>query len=778
MNKFLLLFLFISNNTYSQVINKPLHDPPEIINNYTEVLLFDACNNTITVANDSAFKVGDTVLLIQMKGAVIDTTNSASFGTILDYKSAGNYEFNYISQKSDNVLTFKNKLTKTYEIPNGVVQLVSVPLFTDASFSGGLTCLQWDGTKGGVLVVNSKNSLTCSWDIDVTGKGFRGGEGYNAVLPASNCFENYYNTPSNSQLAAFKGESIAILTQNIIKGKGSPAGGGGGGLSHNSGGGGGGNAGAGGFGGYQSDTCGNTTFDNRGLGGRNILYNASADKIFMGGGGGAGHADNTGFNFPQPSGGAGGGIAIIITDSLYMYTHKILSIGNDGQFCYSPDCNDGMGGGGAGGSILLAIDKIIDTVTISTSGGNGSNVLSSIAQGGRVGPGGGGGGGTFFINKNAVPANATVIKNAGNNGVIVLNSGNSWGATKGTDGLNFFNLLLPFDTLLFKSNIDSVKIKDSLLTCNSYNFKGLAFTNSVPITSWYWNFGDNNVGVTQNTNHTYLSQNSYSVKLIATDINGCKDSATRIVIPKNVNVDAGLSKTFCADLPVSIILNGTGTGIFSWTPTAYLNDPAQQNPIANIDTTTTFYLTVTDTDCSNSDSVKIFINHLPRVKASKSNDINCNIPYTQLNVTGALQYTWVPALYLSNSYSTNPIANPSTTTTFFVTGTDSNGCSNKDSVTVITDFSTGTLLLPNSFTPNGDGLNDCFGIRFNRDVQNLTFIIYNRFGEKVFETKNANECWDGNYKGQALDPGTYVYYLSGKTLCGNVVKKGSVLLLR
>ena len=778
MKKFLLLFLFVSNNAYSQVINKPLHDPPEIINNYTEVLLFNECNNTITVANDSAFKVGDTVLLIQMKGAIIDTTNTASFGTILDYGNAGNYEFNYISQKSINLLTLKNKLTKTYDIPNGIVQIVRVPFLTNASFSGGLTCLRWDGTKGGVLVVNSKNSLTCSWDIDVTGTGFRGGEGYKALLPASNCFENNYFYPSTSHLAAFKGESIALLSQNINKGKGCSAGGGGGGLSHNSGGGGGGNAGAGGFGGYQSDTCGISTIDSRGVGGKNLLYNAAANKIFMGGGGGSGHADNTGFDFPQPNGGAGGGIAIIITDSLYMYTHKILSIGNDGQFCYSPDCNDGMGGGGAGGTILLAIDKIIDTVTIINSGGNGSNVLSSIAQGGKVGPGGGGGGGAFFINKNAIPTNATVIKNAGSNGVIVLNSGNSWGATKGTDGLNYFNLQLPFDTLSFKANIDSVLIKDSLVTCNSYNFNGIAYTNSVPITSWYWNFGDNNVGFTQNAYHTYLSQNSFLVKLITTDLNGCKDSATRIVIPKNVNVDAGLNNSFCSDIPVSINLIGTGTGIFTWTPAKYLNDPTQQNPIATIDTTITFYLTVAQADCSNSDSVKIIVNHLPKVRASKSNDINCNLPFARLNVIGALQYVWTPSSFLNNSIVSNPIANPTTSTNFIVTGTGNNGCINKDSINVVVDFSKGGFELPNSFTPNRDGVNDCFGIKNYGDVQNLNFIVYNRFGEKVFETKNAAECWDGNYKGQPLDPGTYVYYLSGKTLCGNVIKKGSILLIR
>ncbi len=779
MKRLLYFIIFISNFTYSQV-SKPQHDPPEIINKYTEVLLFDECNNAINVMNDSLFNVGDTVLLIQMKGAVIDTSNTASFGTILDYKNAGNYEFNYISSKSGNKLAFKNRLTKTYDIPSGVVQLIRVPFLTNPNFFGGLTCMRWDGTKGGVLAVITKNGLTCSWDIDVSGMGFRGGEGYNAVLPLSNCFETNYNYPAANQLAAFKGESIASISQNISKGKGSSAGGGGGGLSHNSGGGGGGNAGSGGFGGYQSDTCGNAPFDNRGVGGKNLLYNASANKIFMGGGGGAGHADNTGLNFPQPGGGAGGGIAIIITDSLYMYTHKILSIGNDGQYCYSPDCNDGMGGAGAGGTILMVINKIIDTVTIQTNGGNGAHVLGSIASGGKVGPGGGVGGGAFFINSSSLPANATLINNYGINGHLAANSLNPWGATSGTSGLNFFNLVLPFDTVLFKSNIDSVRISDSLLSCNSFNFKGFAFTNLNPITSWYWDFNDGNTALTQNTTHDYLTGNTFSVKLIATDINGCKDSITDIINSKIVFIDAGQNSSLCSNTAVSVTLNGSGTGIYSWTPAQYLNDSTQLNPIATIDTTTTFYFSITSTgnNCQVKDSVKIVVNASPVLSISKSNDINCNLPYTKLNVTGASQYLWSPASSLNSNSIHNPIANPSITTTYFVTGTNNNGCNAKDSITVIADFSIGNILLPNSFTPNGDGLNDCYGISYYRDIQNLTFIIYNRFGEKVFETKNAAECWDGNYKGQQLDQGNYVYYLRAKTLCKEVIKKGSVLLVR
>ena len=89
MKRVFYFIILISNFAHSQV-NRPDHDPPEIINYYTAVLAFDICTNSITVADASLYNPGDTVLMIQMKGAVIDTSNTPAFGTILDYGNAGN----------------------------------------------------------------------------------------------------------------------------------------------------------------------------------------------------------------------------------------------------------------------------------------------------------------------------------------------------------------------------------------------------------------------------------------------------------------------------------------------------------------------------------------------------------------------------------------------------------------------------------------------------------------------------------------------------------------
>ena len=790
MKRLSFLLLLISNHCISQVIedhntailhpviNKPQHDPPSVVNIYTEVLGYDICTNQVKVANDSGYFVGDTVLLIQMKGAVIDTSNTAAFGKILDYRNAGNYEFNFISQKAGNALTLKNKLTKSYDIPDGIVQLVRVPTYETVNFGGGLTCDPWNGTKGGVLAVFSRISLESDEDIDVSGKGFRGGEGYNSAYSSSTCNQNSFIYPIASQFAAFKGESIGLFSQSYIKGKGSFAGGGGGGNSHNAGGGGGGNAGSGGLGGYQTDSCAVTPFDNRGIGGKNIQYSNTANKIFMGSGGGAGHIDNA--SIPT-NGGAGGGIIIIITPDLVMNNKYIISSGYNGSYCYAANCNDGMGGGGAGGTILLSINQLIamDGITVATPGGDGGNVISPVLSGGKPGPGGGGGGGILYFNGNSLPSNISYVANGGFNGVIVQDSNNPWGAGKGTDGFDFFNLVLPVDTAAFVTNIDSVRIKDSVTNCYNVIFNGLGYTKNSPLTSWKWYFGDGGSANTQNILHTYTTSGTYTVRLVGTDINGCSDSSNKNITVTVVTADAGLDQSFCSNSQISTSLNGSGSSTnYSWSPAIYLNSSTLQNPIATINTSTKFYLTTTgNTGCTAIDSVQINVNLLPLVIAVRSNDINCTMPTSRLQASGAMQYSWTPVATLNNNLISNPIANPRVTTTYTVTGTTIAGCFNDDTVTVIVDH-TGGLELPNSFTPNGDGLNDCFGIKYPIGVQNLYFIIFNYLGQKVFETNNPGICWNGIYKGQRADMGNYVYYLNANTPCGPVDLKGNVLLLR
>jgi gliding motility-associated-like protein len=779
MKRSLYFIILISNFTYSQV-GKPQHDPPETINRYAAVLAFDICSNSITVSDAVEFNPGDTVLMIQMKGAIIDTSNTPAFGTILDYGNAGNYEFNFISTKSGNQLTFKNKITRTYDIPDGVVQLVRVPKYKAGYFSGGLVPLAWDGSTGGIICVYATLSVTSVEEIYATGRGFRGATGYNSNYTSANCSQNNNYYASSSPYAAIRGESIGSVPQTKVKGKAAVAGGGGGGSSHNSGGGGGGNGGIGGMGGFQSDSCTNAPFDNRGTGGKSLQYSSVVNKIFMGSGGGAGHMDNA--NPYAPAGGAGGGIIIIITDQLETFGEKIHANGQDGESCVSANCNDGNSGGGAGGTILLSASTVLSSFTVETNGGKGADRYGPILSDGRTGPGGGGGGGVLLNSGPVLPANITFIANGGANGVILQDANNPWGATAGSPGINISDWVIPYDTVLFKPNIDSVRIKDSIKYCNNIQFTGLGFTNTYPVAAsgWQWYFGDGGSSTMQNPVHNYNAVGNYNVKLIVTDNNGCKDSTIKMInTAGSMFAEAGVDTAYCASGQKTTTLNGSGTGAYSWTPAAVLNNNTLQNPTATINTTTKFYLTVSNgAGCAAIDSVTITINKAPIVKAAKSNDLNCNKPFTQLNATGATAYTWLPAYALSNDSIANPIANPAITTTYYVYGKDTGICAGTDSIRVIADFKNHGIILPNSFTPDNNGTNDCFGIKYYRDVKDFDFTIFNRYGTAVFKTSNPNECWDGKYKGKPASPGSYVYIIKAKTLCGDVFIQDNLMLIR
>ncbi len=335
----------------------------------------------------------------------------------------------------------------------------------------------------------------------------------------------------------------------------------------------------------------------------------------MGSGGGAGQKDNVG-NIP-PGGGNGGGIIIVKARVLQSNGFRILANGQNGVPCTvssTSDCHDGMGGGGAAGSIFLNVDVYSGSAKVEETGGRGSNVSANIPAG-KIGPGGGGGGGALYFPQAAIPASIINTNSGGANGVFPFYGNDPYGATPGVVGTVFAGNSLQYTTTPFKKNIDSVRIQTNATSCGSYNFNGIAFFNTGGITSWAWNFGDGVTAITQNTSHTYTQAGSYIVKLVATDNNGCKDSFN-IPVSSNsllLNVDADTS--FCSNDPVSRQLHASGTGVnYSWTPTIFLNDPNIANPIATVTVSTKFYVTLSNgTGCSGKDSITINVQPLPSV---------------------------------------------------------------------------------------------------------------------------------------------------------------------
>ncbi|MBN4062417.1 gliding motility-associated C-terminal domain-containing protein, partial [Bacteroidales bacterium AH-315-I05] len=170
------------------------------------------------------------------------------------------------------------------------------------------------------------------------------------------------------------------------------------------------------------------------------------------------------------------------------------------------------------------------------------------------------------------------------------------------------------------------------------------------------------------------------------DSNGCinYDSVTVTVNPLPV-IDAGTDTAICIYDTISIGGSPTGPSgsSYSWNTTVTLSDSTLANPQVYPTSNTTYYLTVSDSNnCVSYDSIRVDVNSLPTVNAGADIQV-CIFDSVQLNVTGGSSYIWTPATGLNDDSIANPLASPSDTTTYIVTGTDSNTCKNTDTVTVV-----------------------------------------------------------------------------------------------
>lgn len=139
---------------------------------------------------------------------------------------------------------------------------------------------------------------------------------------------------------------------------------------------------------------------------------------------------------------------------------------------------------------------------------------------------------------------------------------------------------------------------------------------------------------------------------------------------------------------------------------------------------------------------------------------------------------WSPSASLSCNDCLSPIANPSVTTTYVVTVSNSDGCVVSDTVTINVNNPCGEIFIPTIFTPNGDGLHEKLCV-FGGCIESVSFEIFNRWGERVFKTENPEECWDGTFRGQKLNTGVFVYKTKGLRTDGSEFENtGNVTIVK
>jgi len=182
---------------------------------------------------------------------------------------------------------------------------------------------------------------------------------------------------------------------------------------------------------------------------------------------------------------------------------------------------------------------------------------------------------------------------------------------------------------------------------------------------------------------TAFSSGTYTVTI--TDVNGCQASASATVSNYSLpNVNAGADQTICPENTTQ--LNASGAVSYVWNVDPTLSQLLIPNPIASPTVNTTYTVTGTDANgCVNSDQVTISLYNSPTVDAGSPTTI-CVGDSTQLLASGtAISYVWDANITLSDVNINNPWAYPTTQTKYIVTGTDGNGCTARDSVTISTN---------------------------------------------------------------------------------------------
>ncbi len=202
--------------------------------------------------------------------------------------------------------------------------------------------------------------------------------------------------------------------------------------------------------------------------------------------------------------------------------------------------------------------------------------------------------------------------------------------------------------------------------------------------AYFWSNNEN----TQSVN--VIQAGTYSVTV--SDSKGCIGVSVPFIVGNSVkpSVNAGNDAAICAGSSTNLSASASGASspyTYSWSPSTGLNSSNIANPVANPSNTTTYSVTVIDSKgCPNADAVIVTVNPKPSVNTGSDVTICAGSPTTLTSNTSSgttpYVYNWTPATGLSAVNVANPVANPSNTTTYVLSVTDSKGCTSGDNIVV------------------------------------------------------------------------------------------------
>lgn len=324
----------------------------------------------------------------------------------------------------------------------------------------------------------------------------------------------------------------------------------------------------------------------------------------------------------------------------------------------------------------------------------------------------------------------------------------------------------------------------------------------------------NTCGGSQTFNAPFTSPLTYTLTGLPSDGSSCSVTAEFSAAVTCTSTQTYSAPPTCSLCPITTANNGpicSGDSLFltastivgasySWTGPGGFTSNLQNPVIPNVNAgdVGAYVATVTtgSPTCTSSSTTNFSLNPNPTPAITPSAGVLLFIGESQtLVASGGSNYNWYPSVGLTcvNSSCDSVIVNPTETTRYCVTITTAAGCVDSACIDVkvhIPCHANDNLDVPNAFTPNNDGFNDDLCLSgWDACVTSFEILIFDRWGEKIFYSKEPNFCWDGYYKGKLLDPGVFVYFIkasfvsegstkdASKSLI-DITKKGNITLIR
>jgi gliding motility-associated-like protein len=319
------------------------------------------------------------------------------------------------------------------------------------------------------------------------------------------------------------------------------------------------------------------------------------------------------------------------------------------------------------------------------------------------------------------------------------------------------------------------------------------FTNKTTISdgtqsslSYLWNFGDvsNNVSAMKDPVHNYSSTGTKTIKLVVTTNNGCVDSATKTFSTIYAQPHSTITSSkilACVNETINFsgsVQNANGN-VTSYHWTANNNNFSTQNISTSFASagmyTVNYYFTDEKGCASDTSTVTMDINSYPIVNSMPTLYVlEGGSVKLQPEITGTIiDLQWTPSLYLDSTKSAFPTSTPLKTITYQLQVTGKGDCVvTKDVIVQVL----GAPLVPNAFSPNGDGINDTWGIQHLSSYPDCTVEVFDRYGALLYYSKGYKKNWDGTFNGKPLLSGTYYYIIDPKR--GRAKQSGAVTIIK